>query len=391
MNVLHNNLHTGNSPARWRRPLVVLALSVLLHWFFLNWAGGRLGQSAAHVTDPASETVITASLQAAPTRPTASAASPQPTPPAATPKPARRATRLAERKVAAPIADLPPPTEQSRATADAQPTSPPSENLFVPDIGDNPRQPIAGGPPAMVPPISNATGTDTAAEATAATSTAKQYKTAPLPSAEVRYDVRAQRDGKTVYGSGKIAWQTSGDTYTIDGEAGVLFFSVLTFKSEGSVAADGIMPLRYNEKRFRKPSTNTHFQRDNHLISFSASTATYPRSGGEQDRASIVWQLAAIGRGDSAQFTSGAALDIFVAGVRDGEVWSIKVIAQEDIEIAGGSLPTWHLQRLPRPGSYDTQVDIWLAPTRGWYPVRLRQTERNGDVLDMTMSSISPT
>ncbi|MDP9108984.1 MAG: hypothetical protein M3N23_07925, partial [Pseudomonadota bacterium] len=64
MNALRNDLHLGNSPVRWRRPLVVLALSVLLHWFFLNWAGGRLGQSAAHVTDSASETVITASLQA---------------------------------------------------------------------------------------------------------------------------------------------------------------------------------------------------------------------------------------------------------------------------------------------------------------------------------------
>jgi hypothetical protein len=76
-----------------------------------------------------------------------------------------------------------------------------------------------------------------------------------------------------------------------------------------------------------------------------------------------------------------------VAGVRDAEPWQIQVIGLERMDTAAGATEAWHVMRLPRPGSYEQKLDIWLAPQRSWYPVRLRFTETNGDYLDMALSS----
>lgn len=192
-----------------------------------------------------------------------------------------------------------------------------------------------------------------------------------------------------MYGSGTISWQTDGSSYTVDGEFGVLFITALRFKSSGDISDIGIVPQLYSEKRFRRSETNTHFQRDPALISFSASTLSYPRTGGEQDRASVIWQLAGIGRGDSAKFVAGSSIDLFVAGTRDAETWHILVLGQEEIIVDGVSVYAWHVTRAPKKGSYDQKLDIWLAPQQNWYPVRLRYTEANGDYLDMSLTSLN--
>lgn len=219
--------------------------------------------------------------------------------------------------------------------------------------------------------------------------TGVHYKVSPPPSVELKYDVKkVPRDGQPMYGHGTINWQSSGSSYVINGDAGVLFITALTFKSEGTIDDFGVAPLIYSEKRFRKSETNTHFHRERNTISFSASEISYPRKGGEQDRASIIWQLSGIGRGDSEKFAPDAEIDIFVAGVRDGEIWRIRVSGKEDIEVGAGKMSTWHVVRAPKPGSYDQKLDIWLAPQHEWYPVRLRYTETNGDTLDMLLSDM---
>lgn len=216
------------------------------------------------------------------------------------------------------------------------------------------------------------------------------YKIDLPPSASLKYDIqKIPKEGSPTYGSGTISWHTDGQLYTVDGEFGVLFITALRFKSSGSITDLGIAPELYSEKRFRRSETNTHFQRDPAVISFSASTKSYPRTGGEQDRASIIWQLAGIGRGDSEKFVAGASIDLFVAGTRDAETWHILVIGQEDIVVDGTTISAWHVARAPRRGSYDQKLDIWLAPQLNWYPVRLRYTEANGDYLDMSLSNLN--
>jgi hypothetical protein len=243
------------------------------------------------------------------------------------------------------------------------------------------------GPPADPAPEAPAATQQPTQEAAPADEPPPRYRVRMPPPVALKYNVESLREGQTVYGHGKIAWRTDGAGYRVDGEAGVLFFTVLNFQSQGVLDEFGVAPERYSEKRFRRAETATHFRRDTGRISFSASTASYPRHGGEQDRASIVWQLAAIGLGDPGQYAPGAQLQFFVAGVRDAEPWLMQVIGLERVDTPAGAAEAWHVMRLPRPGSYEQKLDIWLAPQRSWYPVRLRFTETNGDYLDMALSS----
>ncbi len=354
---------------RWCRPLAIAIVALLLHLAAFN----SLSTHPMHpVLRRVNEPVVTLQLQSDVVAPV----------PAAPPLP--KAPPPAVRKLPPPaVPELPviiaaPPDAPTVATDEpVLIASAGAATATAPAIITPPAEPVAPEPaPAPVP--------------VPAPAPAPVFNTAPPPSAELKYDVQALRDGKTVRGSGKIGWRRSGENYLINGEASVLFFTVLSFQSLGSLDQQGVTPLKYSEKRFRKPETNTHFQQASKLISFSASTTTYPRTGGEQDRASIVWQLASIGRGDAAQFVPGSTLEIFVAGVRDAETWHINVVGEETLTLGGEQFATWHFLRQARPGSYDTQVEFWLAPARDWYPVRLRQTETNGDYLDMSMSSITP-
>ena len=167
--------------------------------------------------------------------------------------------------------------------------------------------------------------------------------------------------------------------------------SLSTFRSEGTIDDAGIAPTLYAEKNARRAETNTHFQRKAApVISFSAATDSFPLLTGAQDRASILWQLSGIARGDRRAFVEGAVLDVFVAGVRDAEHWLIKIVGEETVTLETGQARAWHLVRTPRAGTYDKRIDIWLASDQQWYPVKLRYTEVNGDYLDLSLSAVRP-
>jgi hypothetical protein len=216
----------------------------------------------------------------------------------------------------------------------------------------------------------------------------KQYHVSPPPSATVSYDVIAMQASLEYRALGKIVWRNDGQHYSIQGDATSLFITLLAFQSEGAITSYGLSPQQYTEQRFRRAATQSFFDASTAEIYFSSTTNRYPLHGGEQDRASLVWQLASIGRGDTGQFTPGAVIDIFVAGVKDGEVWRVQVIGEESLATAIGHLPTWHVVRQPKEGAYDQRIDIWLSPEHAWYPVKLRFTEPNDDYLDMSVTSI---
>ena len=289
-----------------------------------------------------------------------------------------------------------PPSSSQKATKKTSPKPPVSSddssrlsmNDAAPVPAEEPAMAEAENTPDDAAPGPTPTTTTNAQTDARSTAQGMYYHVAPPPSVAVSYDVEAIQGTLTYRAMGTITWKTNGDNYTIRGEATSLFMTLLGFDSEGSITTYGVSPSRYSEQRFRKPPTMTYLDGERHQIHFSNSDVTYPLIGGEQDRASLVWQLASIGRGDAGQFTAGAVIDLFVVGVRDGEVWRVQVIGQEDLSTAIGHIPTWHVVRQPKIGSYDQRIDIWFAPDKGWTPVKLRYTEPNNDFLDMSVTSI---
>lgn len=310
---------------------------------------------------------------------------PPPPPPAPAPKPKPHPFKP---KPKPRPQETPPPAAAPMIAADPAPDTNPDGNTPVaPGNGDAASQAMGQGAAAAGDDTPPDKPGDTAEDKTAPV----HYKVEFPPSAELKYDVaKVPSDGTNPsYGSGTISWQKADGKYQVDGEADVLFLTLLKFTSEGVFDSYGVAPVLYSEKRFRRSETATHFNRDQrNNISFSASTLSYPIKGGEQDTSSVVWELSGIGRGDREKFIPGAQIDLFVAGTRDADIWSILVLGQEEIEIDHNKMQTWHVVRIPRTGSYDRKIDIWLAPQDQWYPVKIRQTEKNGDYFDMTMTSV---
>lgn len=208
------------------------------------------------------------------------------------------------------------------------------------------------------------------------------------PAAQLNYTVLAARDGRKVEGRGTINWQPSGEQYSISGDAGIIFLTVLNYKSTGSVDLSGITPELYVEKRFGKSETNTHFHRERKTISFSASTNSYPTSGGEQDRASVIWQIAAMGRGDSDKFTPGLNFGMLIAGTRSAAVWRVVINGKQSVRLTNETVEAWHLTILPVEQSQELQFELWLAPEKEWYPVKLVYSDKKSGFLELILNKL---
>ncbi len=210
------------------------------------------------------------------------------------------------------------------------------------------------------------------------------------PSADLVYTIKLSQHGFQLSGDGTINWRVSDNRYSIVAESrSPLFGKVLDNKSEGAIDDYGLAPTQFNEKRFRQEPSTTTFQRDTKTIVFGDSQESYPLKGGEQDRASAPWQLVAVARGAPDKFTAGSEWTFFVAGRRDAERWVFKVVGQETVRIAQGDVSAVHLVKAPPPDDKGQQVDIWLAPSLDWYPVRLRFVDNNGDFVEQTLERIT--
>ena len=210
------------------------------------------------------------------------------------------------------------------------------------------------------------------------------------PSADLNYSIQAQQSGLQLNGNAVLKWSASDNKFKIDTETrAMLIGKILDTQSEGEIDDFGLAPTVYTEKHLRRDATTTSFNHGNKQISFSANANTYPLKGGEQDRNSAIWELIAVARGAHGKFKEDSEWDFFVAGQHDAEAWSFKVDKQEKIRTPLGNLNTVHVVKLPVAGSRGQQVDIWLAPSMEWYPVRLRFTEQNGDYIEQVLDSVA--
>lgn len=226
--------------------------------------------------------------------------------------------------------------------------------------------------------------------ASAAERTATKYKFNLPPSADLVYSIKAKQSGLTIDGNALLQWHTANNKFSIVTETrAALVGKILDARSEGAISEYGLAPIVFTEKRFRKPQTTTTFDRQKKTISFTKSDRTYPIKGGEQDRNSAIWQLAAIARGAPAKFKPGSIWTFFVAGQSDAEPWSFKVMKQEQLKTPLGNMSALHIVRMPASDSKGQQLDIWLAPSLEWYPVQLRFTEPDNDSIEQMLQQVS--
>ena len=362
--------------------LAILFITLLLHLLLLQWVEDELKlalsiPSDAALLDLELEPTTSVRLLREPASQRAQKKSPvktDPTPPSPEPS---APTNPAESTASTEAADT------ANATANATQAEPSNETSSTASATSTESGPVTTEttkPEAVIE-------TTTASAPPIAASSIFTKVNLPPP-AQLNYTVLAARDGRKVEGRGTINWQPNGEQYSISGDAGIIFLTVLNYKSSGSVDLSGITPELYVEKRFGKSETNTHFHRERKTISFSASTNSYPTSGGEQDRASVIWQIAAMGRGDSDKFTPGLDFGMLIAGTRSAAVWRVVVNGKQSVRLTNETVEAWHLTIMPVEQSQELQFELWLAPEKEWYPVKLVYSDKKSGFLELVLNKL---
>jgi hypothetical protein len=208
------------------------------------------------------------------------------------------------------------------------------------------------------------------------------YPTRIPPPALLTYDLRRGMFS----GTGALSWRPEGDRYSARLEGRIAGLTVLEWSSEGRFDRAGLAPDRYVDRRRTGSRQAANFQREAGKVSYSGPSIEHPLVPGAQDRLSWMLQIAAIARARPEAIAEAATISMWVSGARgDGDVWTFRSKGVQPLELAGTAVTTVKLQRLPRE-PYDTRVEVWLDPERGYLPVRARLTSgREDDVLDLVL------
>lgn len=204
--------------------------------------------------------------------------------------------------------------------------------------------------------------------------------------------VRTEPNKNPTFGEGELNWEFKNAHYKMNIEAklDLLFTSLNLYQlhSEGSIDVYGITPASSTEKRRNRSETATHFDHAKKSVSFSASNKSTEIQNGAQDKASFIMQLAGIGNAEPDKFQPGREIRLQVAEERDVATFVFVVTALEEVETKMGKIMAWHVVRPPRPGTYNSKLEVWLAPEQYWYPIQIRNTESNGAVTTQTATKI---
>jgi len=328
---------------------LVLGATIALHGAALLWFAEHRDTFAPEVVKPPVQVALLTA------QPIARAARERSAAPAHERSERSQGRQMAVLHALAPVPSAPPATEAARAT-DADATTP-----------------------------GRAAGRDTANSTNAAAPTA-----ASVASAGARFSVPPSGDlhYNTFYNGvenapGTIHWASEGDDYEMVVSVPLPFVGTYTYASHGRIDAFGLAPARYTEKRGRRPEDVTTFDRTARRIGFTRTSATLALPDGAQDRFSMVMQLASLVRGDPDAYKPGVTRAFYVADDDSGELWPIETIGDEPVRTAEGFVQARHFMRLPRREGDRRRIDVWLAPTLGWLPVRIMQTEPNGSQFEL--------
>ena len=212
------------------------------------------------------------------------------------------------------------------------------------------------------------------------------------PSADLAYSISARQRGISLNGDATLTWRAGDGKYAVNAESRVALLGKLTdSRSHGTIDPYGLAPAEFYDKRFRKDPTTATFDRQDKAITFSDGKDTYPLKGGEQDRVSVSWQLVAVARAAKDKFKPGAEFSFFVVGPHDADPWTFRVVGREKVQAGAaiGEVDAVHVLRAPPPGSKDQTLDIWLAPSQEWYPVKLRFTDNDRDYVEQLLERVT--
>ncbi|MGS0896484.1 DUF3108 domain-containing protein [Burkholderia stagnalis] len=349
-------------PRRWLRAGVALVVALVLHGLAAVWLTRHREPFA-----PLAPVDVPIQIELLKPRPI------ERQPAAAAPKPVEppRAPARATSKPAAPKPSPEPVLTSTQTAEHGEP--PPAAASAASDVSDTSDASGASGTQAASAPT-GASGAATPGPAT------QGVKFSAPPSGDLQYDTFYNGMQNMI---GTIRWRTDGRSYALSVSMPVPFVGPFTYRSEGRIDAFGVAPDRYVEKRGKRPEDIAIFNREIRQVVFTRTPNNAPLPDGVQDRFSMLMQLSGLLRGNPSAYKPGVTQQFFVIDNNSGETWPITVIGDEQVQTQAGIVAARHFMRLPRRDGDTRRIDMWLAPSLGWLPARLVQSEPNGTQIEL--------
>lgn len=279
----------------------------------------------------------------------------------------------------------PPSAEapETVAAAEAAPSPAPAPPPTAPDTQH------AASPPPPEPEAALDAGVDIRPPGSGtdqASSTAPPPVRIPPPQ-RLHFEVAGQAKKFNYTARAELLWQHDGNRYEARQEVSVFLLGSRSQRSTGSLTDQGLLPERFGDKS--RSEQAAHFDYAKGRVTFSANTPEAPIRAGAQDRLSLFIQLGALLAADPGRFVPGTQLSLTTVSAKTADRWTFTVEGPETLDLPLGATPTLKLQRLPRR-DYDQKAELWVAPSLGYLPVRIKLTQSNGDFADLRLRSSSP-
>lgn len=159
----------------------------------------------------------------------------------------------------------------------------------------------------------------------------------------------------------------------------VALFKPLVFENEssGRLVAGGLQPETYRTRKNGKDANeNADFDWLTAEVRLSRSGAVQPVSPGLQDILSLNYQLAYLRKPEG-----GATVGVVTGKKYDR--FALDSLGEEEIDIPAGHFRTLHLRAMG-----DTVTEIWIALDRHRLPVKIRYTDKKGDIFEQVATEI---
>ncbi len=351
-----SKLHQFWRNPSYRRLSLALLVSALLHLWLVKGLGlhypGWWSEPEATVS-----TIQAVLLPPPKPEPVAVAAAPAPKPVAKS-RPAKKLIKPA------------PPPASAPVEAPQQQVSPPPEQMTEPE---EPRQEEA--PAEEFPPVQPEEAIDDGA---ARISSAPAY---------VKTDFVVSKG--TARGVMHNTYEMQpGGSYILKSEAEAqgfisLFLGTLKQQSEGVVTEQGLRPYRYlyqyGDSEDKAQRANFDWRSQKLTMQNGKKTRTEPLEAGTQDLLSFMYQFMFVPPLEQMQLsiTNGKKLSTYSYAFAGEETLSTKM----------GDLRTVHIFRTR--GDSDEKTELWLALDYFNLPVKVRQTDKDGGVIEQIATRIS--
>ena len=263
-----------------------------------------------------------------------------------------------------------------------------------------PAEPAASGPPegdasvvevVQREPEIPATEADAASAPASAAEPAASAASAALafdwpPSTQLSYTVSGSYRGP-VDGSAKVEWRRQDSHYQVRVTVGVGAVVERRMLSDGELTPEGLKPHRYDQETdlpLRGTQRETvRFEGDTITL---ANGKTVPTMPGVQDAASQFVQLTWYFLTHPERLQPGQEVSFRLALPRRAGSWRYQVLPPEPMALKVGAL--WAYPLKPLPGSLkpnEVAVQMWIAPTLQYLPVRITMNWRDEAMLDMVL------